>query len=219
MSVANLSINASRILLLSDTMQYLDRKPAGLCETKTRINEAGHFAVTFRGRAGIGDALFGLLDGADTLESALLRAEAFIRGFRLSEIGMGAEATLAGRHTDIGQLAAYRIARYDDQPELSTTLLAPGTHLLPAGPTSVPIPDAVSEAQMVKLALAQQKMSEMLGSPLCIGGVMHLTEITADTISQRIIGTYPGYDLMARRFNCPNRSAIAALTEQKAVAA
>jgi hypothetical protein len=80
------------------------------------------------------------------------------------------------------------------------------------------MPSTVSEAQFIRLALAQWRVREQFMGSLCIGGVMHLTSVTTAGADQRIVGTYPDYAEHASEFGDPNAEAVAAFLAQQAAA-
>ncbi|TWA55431.1 hypothetical protein FBZ84_12670 [Azospirillum baldaniorum] len=128
------------------------------------------------------------------------------------------ETTVMGWSDEAGDLVAYRWEVLDGAKAVTFRTLPRGMHLAPGFNTaSSSMPPVMDDARLVRVALAQHATARRMQYNMCIGGVMHVTEITADSVSQRIVGTYPDYDQHAEEFGCPNAEAVAAFRTQQEI--
>lgn len=226
MSVANILFLQDRILILTDTLTYQGGSPHGLCERKAVVASTGRFAMVTRGLCDVGDAAIDWIDerAGDLIEAEAAAAEFFdiaadVKASTNPTVNL--ELTLTGwspRHND---LRAVQLRIFKNRSGFDVQLLDRGLHLHPApGSAKVPPPPRNHEAAMVKLALAQHAVMEKREfRDMCIGGVMHLTEVNRDGVAQRIVGLYPGYDGHAAQFGDPNADAVAAFRLSERAAA
>lgn len=214
MSVCNLSVTPSRILILSDTLQYRGGEPVSFCDSKTAISKAGGYAHTLRGPALVADFIQQALDSVTALHEAVGAVTGVLEAVDPETIAAcrGIEATLAGKLQPSGQLVAVRVRRMQGMLHPETVTLRAGVHLLPTGEgLDALLPPEADEKLMVRLALAQWKVREHFTLPLCIGGIMHLTEVTPAGARQWVAGEYPDHDAV--------RAQLAAAAPAQAIAA
>lgn len=225
MSVANILFMDDRILCLSDSMVYSGGEAVGLCETKCRIHPGGRFATVTRGLTDVADVVDDwLADHAGDIEEAeaaiqdVLALAADVKASTRPDLRV--EATLMGwsdRHRDL-RIVQFRMTKA--RPGWDVVLLNRGLHLHPDPGAPIPPPPHHHEAAMVKLALAQRAVLDRRGyKDMCIGGVMHLTTVTAGGVTQRIADTYPDYDADSARFGDPNAAEVAAFRQSGRIAA
>lgn len=219
MSVANIFFMPDRILCLSDTLVYDNDtgRPAYLCDRKTFVY--GRMAVVTRGTVPAGRAVNAIAEDytdVDGARAVLDNAHALILEHKLNEDPTLTVETTAMGWSDVkGDLVAYRWELLDGQSTVTFRELPRGMHLAPGFNTALPpMPPAMDDARLVRVALAQHATAQQMEYNMCIGGVMHVTEVTADSVSQRIVGTYPDYDQHAEAFGCPNEEAVAAFRAQ-----
>ena len=217
MSVLNINFAPGRIDLLSDTLCYADGEPHSLCETKTHIPSSGQFSWTTRGLVRTGERFDELAGKCADADAASLAARVFAEMLTDDEVANGFEITVAGWSDRLGTLAMQMVTKAPGEPVKAETFTE-GVHLLPRPAKLPPMPSTVSEAQFIRLALAQWKVRDQFMGQLCIGGVMHLTTVTAAGADQRIVGLYPDYDQHAEAFGDPNAEAVAAFLAQQAAA-
>lgn len=210
MSVCNVLIEENRILILSDTCQYNGREVTGYGVPKVSISANGNFAVSVRGGLLIGEFIKDLIMHASSMSTAMdvleygthEIPEGFLGPHRIFQI------IIAGIAND-GSLGAYQHVRNVDDPppegpmwsQLDGATICPGVGPLPRTP---------NERQFLRLAGLQYDLQTSFSIPLCVGGVMHLTEITSQGASQRIVGLYPDYHAGAAKFGDPNAEAVSA---------
>ncbi|GLR80133.1 hypothetical protein HUE56_21505 [Azospirillum oryzae] len=220
MSVANIFFMPDRILCLSDTLTYEygeEDRPAYLTDRKTYI--FGRFAVVARGNVPACRAVKSAMEDYSTIDSVLRIGhdvhELILDHKRTEAPTMAVETTIMGWSDEKGDLVAYRWEMPRGQDRVTFRELPRGMYLGPSFLTSSPpMPPDMDDARMVKVALAQHATAQKLGANMCIGGVMHTTEITADRIMQRIVGTYPDYDNHAAAFGCPNAEEVRRFREE-----
>ena len=211
MSVANVFFLRDRIFCLSDTIFYDGKEAAGLHKTKTETY--GRMAITTRGLVRAGNAVKAVASSytdVDAAKPALDEAHALILDHkRGGDDAISVETTLMGWSDSRGDLVTYRWEVVDGTNEVRFSELPRGMHLAPSFLSLAhEVPDSLTDAQMVKVGLAQHKMKERMNWSMCIGGVMHVTEITKDNAAQRIVGTFPDYEMHAEMFGCPNYEAV-----------
>ncbi|WPZ33133.1 hypothetical protein T8K17_18045 [Thalassobaculum sp. OXR-137] len=217
MSVLNINFAPGRIDLLSDTLCYSGGEPHSLCETKTHVAPSGRFAWTTRGYVSLGERFDEMAAGLADADGAILAARVFAETLADDAVGKGLEITVAGWSDRLGALAVQMVTKAPREPVQAETFTE-GVHLLPRPATLPPMPSTVSEAQFIRLALAQWKVRDQFMGQLCIGGVMHLTTVTAAGADQRIVGLYPDHAQHAEAFSDPNAAAVAAFLAQQAAA-
>lgn len=218
MSVCNFSFTESEILVLTDTMQYRERDAAGLCQSKAWISGSGNFVWTCRGSVSVGSLVDDLIASSPDLDAA---EEGMMDLFATAKGGgpLGIELTMFGPSGPSRTLRAIRLSIAPGPGTFQFQEFQHGVHLWPG--SRVPLgalPPKADEQIMVKLALAQHKISEKYNLGCCIGGVMHLSTVTSSGCRRRLIGTYPGYDEHAARFGDPNRDEVARLLDEKVAA-
>lgn len=215
MSVANIFFMPDRILCLSDTLTYEygeEDRPAYLTDRKTHI--FGRFAVVARGNVPACSAVKSALEDFSSVDSVLPIAhgvhELILDHKRTEAPAMAVETTIMGWSNERGDLIAFRWDIPKGGHSVTFRELPRGMYLGPSFliSSSPPMPPDMDDARMVKVALAQHTTAQKMGANMCIGGVMHVTEITADSITQRIVGTYPDYDNHAADFGCPNAEEV-----------
>ncbi|HYH17621.1 MAG TPA: hypothetical protein VD995_03285 [Azospirillum sp.] len=205
MSVSNVFVGSDRILCLTDTMIYRGNMPVGLCERKCFVSESGRFAFSMRGTHALLQVLGPVLARVESIE----HVDIVIRGVP-ERIGdeffeaSGGEITLMcwSANKQAPQSTRYKL-RAGGVPVQATTM-EPGIHLAPRMAPGVRLPAHADEAMMVKMALGQHKVQEKFSQPMCIGGVMHLTEVNEHGADQKIAGFYPDYSEYYDRFGCPH---------------
>jgi hypothetical protein len=207
MSVCNIYVGKSKIMCLSDTMEYKDNKPAGLCDYKTHILVGGRGAWCFRGRIRVGMWLKFLVDQQKidciTAFEERLQLYSYLMKEEIESDRYG-EVTLFGQSEAPVRLKAIRYRFLPNGKVSERQEIGLGVHLQPSPGEAVKFPDIVSEETMVKLALAQHKVNKHFNTSLCIGGIMHLTTATLKGVDRKIVGSYPDYDIHKEKFNCPN---------------
>lgn len=205
MSVCNFTMAADRLQILTDTLCYVDKRPAAYMR-KVKVNEAAGLAIVTRGKVSLGDIISNAVMRLSTAENAVgILAAAFdrITDGMIGGPGRGEEATLFG--FDDGQPFAIRFSRpYGEQ--VMRYSLTPGTYLAPTLGDH-PLPAAVTVEQMQRLALVQQQVSKKHGLSMCIGGEMELTTITADGIAVETLGEYADKALTDRQVQAFQRRA------------
>lgn len=206
MSVCNIMFAPDRVLILSDTMSYTaEGKPLALSAGKTHVAPAGSFAWTNRGRVDLGADLTRRLQAAADIVEAEALAEAYMRALAEGEGTEGGperqEVTLAGWSAVHNDLRVVRLSR--GRSGFNATVLERGIHLLPTPDLPPNMPKTCTEAQFLRLALAQWRTRDHFPN-LCIGGVQILCEVTAAGVEMRIAGLYPDYDQHAADLGDPN---------------
>ena len=222
MSVINIFFYPERILCVSDTVIYSDKVPACLGECK--VNIYGRMAVATRGKVPAIRAVNVAVDGYSDIDSAMdaisTAHEIILEHKESDDPDMAVETTVMGWSDERGALVAYRWEVLAGHDAVKFSALTPGMYLAPCFNSALPpLPPEMTDARMVKVALAQQNTSEAMGYSMCIGGVMHCTTVTPDEISRRIIGVYPGYDELAEEFGCPDAEAVRAFRKKMEMAA
>lgn len=214
MSVANIAFTEDRILCTSDTLVYTDQKPTALGERKADVAQSRRFAWVGRGSVALGSVYDGWLaqcedlDAADDMVSWLMPiiGDADVRDVCL-------ELHLLGWSDARGALSVVR--HLWDGASYGRKILEPGVYLHPYASSSQP-PSGLTAQQLVKVALGQQQFARRLGLPMCVGGLVHLTEVDRLGASQRIAAAYPDYEDDVARFGCPNYAAYQALRQRVA---
>lgn len=218
MSIVNIAFEKERILCLTDTLQYKNEAPAGLRPTKCVFTPS--FAVTTRGLVRAGDAVKAAALECGTVNEAaegipqLLRA---ILNHADGDSEYDTEVFLMGWSDAKSDLITYRwLIQPGESGEVEFNDLPRGLHIAPTFLLeNIPPPPTIDDARMVKVALAQHKVVNHMNLRMCVGGIMHLTEITPYGTSQRIAGLYPDYWEHAQKFGCPNAEEVAAFTGPK----
>lgn len=209
MTVVNISFAANRILCLTDTLLYVGSRPAGLCGPKCMVADLGTFASATRGLTRAADAVDAVLRplaSFDRAERVLTGASAEIRALTAGE---NLETYLMGWSDRRQALAVVQFQWLQHLADLTVRELPPGIHIQPGSAALARAIEAsgireADEARMVKVALAQHRANlEAFDRLLCIGGVMHLTTVTAAGCRQHIAGLYPDYEAMADQFVDP----------------
>lgn len=218
MSVVNLLVLPDRVHAFTDTMQYQDGKPAGLMGPKAVASDNGRFTIITRGLTDAGRVVTDFVRSAPDLHHAEGAAAAIMneaRKVKAKRPDMRVEVTLIGEHG-----GAMRVSRFllpEHGTDVRFSILAPGLYLEPAPPGLVlaaPV-DRVHE-RLVKLALVQQAVAVKHGFTMCIGGVLHCTEVDRTGMRQSIAAVYPGYDQHAARFGDPCAEAVYVFRERLA---
>lgn len=217
MSVVNISfLSKTEILILSDTMMYDGREPAGLMKTKVHSNHASTFAFGMRGHVPTIMQFVDNMSGWPDLDHADEALSLALPSVPAGRFPLGHEVFLAGWSDRAGGLAVVEFCVRPDGAYYRATTKPGATLLNPRVKNSMAVP-AVDQARLIKLALAQVKLLDH--APFCIGGVMHLTRVTPDSASQWVCGLYPGYHEAAARFGDPNADEVAAFLSSERVAA
>ncbi|KAA0578943.1 hypothetical protein FZ983_16555 [Azospirillum sp. B21] len=158
------------------------------------------FAIVTRGIVRAGNAVKAIAEGFSDIDSAkpaLDRIHDLIAGAKRSgDDILNIDSAAIGFSKEIGDFVAYRWEMKEDQTSVNFSSFPRGMHLAPVmhGATLPPLPPELSDEQIVKIALAQHTTVKRMGfSSVCIGGEMHLTELTRTGIVQRTIGQYPDY--------------------------
>ncbi|MBU2089861.1 MAG: hypothetical protein KKB63_04780, partial [Alphaproteobacteria bacterium] len=139
------------------------------------------------------------LDDVPTLHEAIGAVAGMMTAVEpeLVAASVGIEATLGGWCSAEQRLKAVRVRRMQGMKQPEITVLPVGVHMLPTGKgLDDLLPGEADEALMVRLALAQWKVMHHFSLPMCIGGLMHLTEVTATGARQWKAGEYPDYATM-----------------------
>lgn len=216
MSVLNINFAPGRIDLLSDTLCY-----SGGAALAVRDEDAccsvRPLRLDDRGYVSLGERFDEMAAGLADADGAILAARVFAETLADDAVGKGLEITVAGWSDRLGALAVQMVTKAPREPVQAETFTE-GVHLLPRPATLPPMPSTVSEAQFIRLALAQWKVRDQFMGQLCIGGVMHLTTVTAAGADQRIVGLYPDHAQHAEAFSDPNAAAVAAFLAQQAAA-
>lgn len=220
MSICNLMVGADAVWLLSDTMTYEDGKPVALTQRKAEVAPNEAFIWSCRGSVGLGNILDECVATAQEIDEAERIATVAIERIPadLMELGGRVEITIAGWSGLRGAMRVVRLYR-SAKDGFTATMFEPGVHLAPGASKLPAMPAVVSEAQFVKLALAQWKISERFGLAGCVGGVMHLSTVTCHGAEQRIVGLYPDYAQHAAEFGDPNAEEVARFLAAGRVAA
>ncbi|KAA1052955.1 hypothetical protein [Azospirillum argentinense] len=225
MSVCNLLILPDRVYCYSDTMQYSNGDPAGLASPKASPSINDRFTVVTRGLSDAGTVMFDFVKGAADIHEAEGRAAAMMERARRIKAGnrpnMRLETTLIGfsdRH-NVMRVSRFLLPEHGDT--VTFRVLPVGLHLEPSPPgVTLAAPVDRFHERMVKLGLAQQAVAFQHGfTGMCIGGVMHATEVGRDGSRQRIAALYPGYADHAARFGDPCADAVASYLSREAIAA
>lgn len=216
MSICNLLFSRDRVILLTDQMVYdADGKPVELAPRKAETGSRVIWAT--RGSVGLGnlvDAALAGVDGFDLAMEATIAAVDLIAP-DLVERGRKIEVTIAGVSDAEGWLRCSRIAR--DPKGTTVEHFEPGCHLSPSSSAAPRIPADISIARFLKLALAQQEVSERFGLKGCVGGAIHLTGVnSAGETWRELAGLYPTYDVDAATLGDPNAEEVAAWRRKEA---
>lgn len=167
----------------------------------------GSFAVVTRGIVRAGDAVKAVANQFTDIDSAIPALERIhddiARAKRDGDDILNIDTTVMGFSKEIDDFAVYRWEMKESKTSMTLTSLARGMHLAPGFPgTKNPsLPLVLSDEQIAKIALAQHTTSKKMDYNMCIGGEMHLTDITKSGIVQRTIGQYP--DFAEMRDNIP----------------
>lgn len=177
MSVVNIVFEKDRITCTSDTLQYLGNQAAGLCATKIHVAPNGAHALAGRGHSAMIDSLAAVLASRDSLDAADEALGLLLPVLRHDLQGRDIELHLLGWSA---RREALSVVLFMSRGGIVTRAeLPPGIYLHPYPSTSRP-PAGLTAAHLVKVALGQQTYARRLGLPMCIGGLVHLTEITRD---------------------------------------
>lgn len=199
MTVSNVVFERDRIRLVSDTVAYRDKKPV-LLHRKIGIAERASVAFIVRGLSYHGDVLEGSCDIWRNFDEAAFAAEYH---FSSCDLGMfskakTAEATIVGwkdgapivtRLLADVENGAIRVRRVD---------LDQGVYLAPTLGKHQ-IPSALTEEQIVKIALLQQSLSIKYNLNMCVGGDIEMATVTADGVTIQKLGEYPDKALTEKR--------------------
>lgn len=199
MTVSNVIFERDRVRLVSDTVGYRGKKPAVL-HRKIGIAERAGVAFIVRGLAYHGDVLEGSCDVWRNFDEAIFAAEYHFStcDLDLFSISKTAEATIIGLKdgapivtrllADV-ENGAIRVRRID---------LEQGVYLAPTLGNHQ-IPSALTEEQIVKIALLQQSLSIKYNLNICVGGDIEMATVTADGVTIQKLGEYPDKALIEKR--------------------
>lgn len=212
MTLLNVHHAAGAVHLMSDTLQYNGKRPAGLLTSKVEIAENNRFGFGCRGSSALAEGVGHMLRGQASVDHGAEAVRIFLTDLPddLAEglLGKGFEVTLAGWTEATGEPTVIRVTLPAGR-SLRAEHLPPGVYLAPTSANPPPLPRSVTADQFSRLALAQWRLQGRMSEKLCIGGVMHLTTITAEDARQSIVGIFPDYDDHAKRFGDPNADAVA----------
>lgn len=121
--------------------------------------------------------------------------------------GDGVQVFVFGLSPSERRPVAFKIARERDA-RVSVNRMANGYHFAPeidkAGRSiSGRLPQPATEEIMRRIAMAQWRIQNEMKIGLCVGGVMHLTELSGSRLDRRIIGLFPDYQELSSRFCDP----------------
>lgn len=199
MTVSNVIVEQDRVRLVSDTLYYRNKKPVYMA-SKIGIAEAAGVAFIVRGLAYHGDVLEGSCGIWRGIDDALFAVQYHFSTCEIDVFSKSptAEATIIGWKGDKPIVArlladvesgAVRVRRID---------LEPGVYLAPTL-GSHEIPAALTEEQIIKIALLQQSLSLKYNLNMCVGGDIELATVGSGGVSIRKIGEYPDKALTERR--------------------
>lgn len=191
MTVANLVVEPHRARLVADTVGYIGKTPA-VMHRKIRTSPTAGLAFMARGRS----ILAGLLEersrGWASFETAVGEVRAaleIVPSAYLCDGDIGA-VSLLGWTGDRPRVARISSRLRGQQRVVEYEEIGEGVHLAP-GLGSHSIPTALTDDQLVKVAILQQEISVKHGCNLCIGGDIEVAEVTAAGVIVRKIGSYP----------------------------
>lgn len=217
MSVCNIRFRPGQVDIISDTMTYQGRSPVALTERKVMIAANQSFIFSHRGTTLFGDIFRDTLPAVSDFDMALrlvqYTAESFPVEWFDGPLALS-ELVLAGRpaHSEGMEVVRFRISKNSHPRKTGRSLkperYSPGVHLYPSFGDAVALPSDVSDEVFLRLAMVQHKAQQKFLLPLCVGGVVHQTTITAGGASQRIVGLYPDYNTHASQFGDPNASVV-----------
>lgn len=216
MSIANILLLESRAIVVTDTISYNKQQaPNGLMHTKCRIARNGKYCITGRGVVRALDRLSEMFFRvAEDFDDCILAIEP-IRSIvdpSVFTLDDGTELIIIGFSGPNKDRVKAIVINYklllNGVVECKHSYINEGLSLRPALPFAVtaklPKPENITQEGMLKIALAVHKLKEMKGLKTCIGGVIHITEVSDGRIYQSIAGTFPDYDQHAALFSCPN---------------
>lgn len=198
MSVANIAIGRDRAVIVADEMVYRDADPVGFAR-KIATNDRANVALTVRGRVVVADGLDGLVEGATDAEDAMQRMRGAVAILTADHLDWAYEAWLIGVDKSTG--AAWGHVWW----HAPSTGLAPADRALGSGTWLQPglgrrdVPPDLTDEQHFKIALAQQALSIEANFNECIGGSVHMVEVTRTGIARRCLGDYPDRALAEAR--------------------
>lgn len=226
MSVINLILEESVGRLYTDTLSYSavgEAKPVGLCQTKCHVGPG--YAMAFRGNCLFSATMQVLLSECETYQDAVELLHSEVTGqsvaFRIRQDialfrhedekvkrrGDATEVTICGWSLKDQRVTAFRRV-FEAGGAQPVEAMTAGIHLSPNAATlvraGVTLPRTATREQAIKMAMAQHALSQKFDLNMCIGGLLHETTVTHDGVERRIVAKYPGYEVLAAEFGCPN---------------
>jgi len=210
MSICNIRFDKDSVILLTDQMVYsADNEPVALAARKAEMGDG--FVWSTRGSFGLGEMIDAALADARGFDHALAVAGYAVGGIEpsLIELGRSIEVTIAGPSKGAGDLRCVRITRRPAGTVVEE--YERGTRLSPSSSALPPLPGDIPLDKFVRLAWAQQKISDEFNLKGCVGGAAHFTGVNgAGETYQEIAGLYPTYDQDAAALGDPNADEVAA---------
>lgn len=216
MTLINIALQSDQVSIYSDTLMYLDGKPAALGKVKATISENRTFMVGTRGGVVRGGRYAGHLCRCNDLEQAVrvareaLLIEAVQGAADEPDDSRGIDVFLAGFHGGRGRMSAVRLQLLHGRP-LEELWLADGISLTPE-----PVqerhrhrPGVWDDARAIKVALGQQEITNRANLSMCIGGSLWRSTITRHGAEQQIVALFPSYDADAALCGDPLAEAVA----------
>lgn len=199
MTLINTALSADEVSIYSDTLTYVDGKPFALGGIKAGISADGTFTVATRGSVARGDRYelalcqCGSMDEAVSIARAALEIEA-VKPPPDNSDNSGFDVFVAGYLHARGRMAAVQF-RVPPGGALEELWLADGLTLQPE-----PVqerhkhrPGVWDDARAIKVAMAQQEITNRADLMMCIGGSLWRTTITRHGAEQRIVALFPTY--------------------------
>lgn len=215
MSVINVSfLSESEILIQSDTLQYLNGKPLGLCKSKVHIGNG--FACGQRGLVEVCEELNAVMTRCVGLDHVVGTCAEILRNNAAFIVSTAArffptapashQMLFGGWSRSRNRMVVCRID-LDGRGVRVSSIDAPGeTFVIPEMKPGMRVP-AANGAQLIRLALNQSRILQFAPG-MCIGGVIHVTAVRPDSVKQIIAGLYPNYEEYAALRGDPNADEV-----------